>query len=121
MAGITVAWWCDCCMSAICFMCCVNFKAPTEAKVASDPVKPSGTICTRRPWAGRRRPRSTDKRDEATDKISSLAELQRAYLQEKMERKRQEHQLFLAEHQQRMELLDLQKQLCVKQLQQLEE
>jgi len=79
-----------------------------------------------RQWANRRRPRPTRPpraaaNQAAGEKIADLADIQATYYREKLAMKRQQHDLFLEEHNKRMNLLDLQEQIAAEQLSRLEE
>ena len=79
-----------------------------------------------RQWANRRRPRPTRPpraaaNQAAGEKIADLADIQAAYYREKLAMKCQQHDLFLEEHNKRMNLLDLQEQIAAEQLSRLEE
>lgn len=61
-------------------------------------------------WARRRQPKAAVKSasGEATEKVGRLAEAKVEYYKEKMTMKRQQHELWIKEHEKRVKLLDIQ-------------
>jgi len=73
-----------------------------------------------RQWAQRRRPRNrasnTQANSDAAEKISSMADAKRQYYNEKLAMKKVQHEACMCEHKMCMEVLELQRKLYVKQL-----
>ena len=77
-------------------------------------------------WANRRRPRPARPlraadNHAAAEKIAAAAELKAMYYKEKLAMKRQQHEMYVAEHAKRMKVLELQEQIAAKKLRQMEE
>jgi len=53
---------------------------------------------------------------DAAEKISSMADVKRQYYTEKLAMKTEQHEACMREHKMRMEVLELQRKLYVKQL-----
>ena len=73
-----------------------------------------------RQWAQSRRPRNrasnAQANSDAAEKISSMADAKRQYYNEKLTMKREQHEAYVREHKMRMEVLELQRKLYLKQL-----
>jgi len=86
---------------------------PSTSTVSQPFISSSSTAPVRNPrhWASKHkpRPRVADQRNIATSNISSLAERQSAYYEEKLVMERAEHSL-------RMQVLQMKKQLYAKKL-----
>ena len=83
-------------------------------------------MASSRKWSNRRRPRpvsstTTTSQDTAAQKIAVLSDIKTAYYSEKLAMQRRQHDAFMAEHDKRMKVLDVQEQLARRQLQGFEE
>lgn len=102
----------------------VSVIAPPSTAAAVPVASTSGSGS--RPWANRRRPRPARPlraadNHAAAEKIAAAAELKAMYYKEKLAMKRQQHEMYVAEHAKRMKVLELQEQIAAKKLRQMEE
>ena len=108
------------------YCCClkVSVIAPPSAAAAAPVASTSGP--GNRQWSNRRRPRParplrTAYNQAAAEKIAAAAELKATYYKEKLAMKRQQHEMYVAEHARRMKVFELKEQIAAKQLRQMEE
>lgn len=94
----------------------------TTAAAAGTSVEKS---TSHRQWARRKKVNTaatrTAQRSQATDDISALAQSKAAYCREKLGMKRQQHELYLREHEKKMKVLDLKEQWFAAKLKKLTE